>query len=70
MTQRELGVRIGVREESAQTSISRWENNIVSPDANTLPLLAAVLGCQMVDFYRVAPRTAAPEEDTPTAGAA
>lgn len=74
MTQRELGTRIGVREEVAQQTISSWEKGGVVPHTNTLPLLAAVLECTITDLFSAAHDTrssdTAEDTETPTAGAA
>jgi transcriptional regulator with XRE-family HTH domain len=53
MTQRDLGVRLGVPPRVAQQTVSRWERNAVVPETNTLPVLAALLGCRITDFFRV-----------------
>jgi transcriptional regulator with XRE-family HTH domain len=67
LTQRGLGVKIGLTHEAAQQTVSRWERKGAVPDANTLPLLAFALGCTIDSFY-----TAGPDEqgDTTAAGAA
>ena len=32
-------------------SLSRWERDIHTPDANALPALAEIYGCEIDDFY-------------------
>jgi transcriptional regulator with XRE-family HTH domain len=73
MRQRDLGVRLGIPPHVAQQTVSRWERNAVVPETNTLPKLAALLGCRISDFCSVSPAVAEAESeagDTAAAGAA
>lgn len=57
LSQRELGVRVGLDPTVAQPTVSAWERGQYLPRVNTLPLLAVVLECRISDFYTAAPTT-------------
>ena len=47
ITQRELGIRMGVD----CTAVTKWESETALPRARQLPLLAQVLGCSIDELY-------------------
>jgi len=47
ITQRELGVRMGVD----VSSVTKWETEVALPKARDLPRLAQVLGCTIQDLF-------------------
>ena len=49
LSQSEFGKLAGV---SAQ-AVCKWEQQICYPDIASIPLLAAILGCKIDDFFRI-----------------
>lgn len=47
MTQRQLGVQMGVD----CSSVTKWETEVALPKARELPRLAQVLGCSISDLF-------------------
>lgn len=50
-TQQQLGVRMGLREDNGQQTVSTWESGIRVPLANMLPRMAAALDVGMHEFF-------------------
>ena len=48
ITQLELGVRVGVE----QNTVSQWESGARQPRADKLPQLARILGCTIDDLFQ------------------
>ena len=51
MTQRELGIEMGVD----CSSVTKWETEVALPKARDLPQLARTLGCSINDLFVDAP---------------
>ena len=47
VTQLELARMVGV----SKPSVSMWENGVTAPAADKLPVIAAVLGCEVGELY-------------------
>ena len=48
LTQREFGARMGITPQA----VYKWEKELSYPDISLLPTLAALLECQMEDFFQ------------------
>ena len=58
MTQEQLAGALGI----SYQAVSKWENELSSPDISTLPLLADVLGLSLDELFGRVPAVAEPEQ--------